>query len=84
MFFKKGKKDRDEIKLVLLRSTQDHYELSTIKTILEKEKIPYILKDHGSGGHMRVIAYFSVYPTDILVESSTFEKADELLKSLNI
>lgn len=84
MFWNKDKKENDEIELVLLRSTQDHYELSTIKSVLEDEEIPFILKDHGSGGHMRIIGYFSVYPTDILVEKSTFEKSDGILKSLNI
>lgn len=84
MFWNKNKKENDEIELVLLRSTQDHYELSTIKSVLEDEEIPFILKDHGSGGHMRIIGYFSVYPTDILVEKSTFEKSDGILKSLNI
>lgn len=84
MFWREDKEKNKDIELILLRSTQDHYELSTIKTVLEDEGIPFILKDHGSGGHMRIIGYFSVYPTNILVEKSTFEKADEILKTLNI
>ena len=85
MFWNKGKKsDKEEVELVLLKSTHDQYEFLTIKSILEEEEIPFIVKDRGSGGYMRIATGISFYPTDILVEKSAFERASNLLEELNL
>ena len=84
MFWNKDKKSKDEIELVLLLSTQDEFKFLTVKAILEDENIPYIIKSHGSGGHMRIIGGSTVYPTDIMVEKSSLEKATKLLEGLNL
>lgn len=83
MFWNKNKEsNKDEIQLVLLKTTQDQYKFLTIKTILEEAEIPFIVKDSGSGGYMRIIGGTSVYPTDILVEKSMFERANKLIEDL--
>lgn len=65
----------DNIEMVILKTTSDNYELSLIKGLLDDASIPYVLKDHGIGGYMRVFGGSSLYGTDILVEASMFEVA---------
>lgn len=54
-------------------------ELNFIKSLLEENNIPYILKDIGSGAYMRIYSGFSIYWTDILIEASRFDKAKEIM-----
>lgn len=65
--------------MILLRTTNDIHELNIIKELLDENNIPYVIKDHGIGGYMRIISGHSLYGTDILVEESTAEKAKEIL-----
>lgn len=81
--FKKRDKRSDEIELVQLKSINNNYELDIITSILDDNKIPYIVKEHGAGGYMRIIgADTSIYRTDILVEKSTYEHAKDLLDQI--
>jgi len=74
------KKDElDEIELVLLKNVNNNFELGLIKSILEDNHIPYIIKDSGTGGYMRIISGDSLYETEVLVEKSTFEKANSII-----
>lgn len=82
---KKAKKNNqsNEIGLILLRTTSNNFELEMIKSILDDNNIPYILKDYGIGGYMRIISGdSSPYRTDILVESSTYNRAKEILEQI--
>lgn len=72
-------KHTDDIEMVVLKTTNNSPELNFIKNLLEENSIPYILKDHGAGGYMRIATGSSLYGTDILVEKSTFERAKEIL-----
>jgi len=69
---------KDNIELILLATTSNRYELDYIVSILEEHNIPYILKDKGAGGYMKIIG-LQTYGTDILVEKSTYERASELV-----
>ena len=69
----------NEINPVLLRTTNNNIELNIIKEVLEQNEIPYIIKDHGIGGYMRIISGDSIYGTDILVEESQIERAESLI-----
>lgn len=73
-----------EVNLVKLRSTSDEMQLSMIKQILDDNDIPYIIKDHGAGGYMRIISGSSLYGTDVMVEEIDFQKANSLLESISI
>lgn len=77
-------KNKDDLEIVLLRSTNNNYELDLIKTLLEENQIPYILKEKGSGQYMRIIGGASIYGTDILVEKSLFEKANNILEEFSL
>lgn len=75
----KKEKRANEINTVLLRTTNNNLELNLIKELLEQNEIPYIIKDHGIGGYMRIISGDSIYGTDILVEESIIERAESLI-----
>lgn len=79
---KKDAKDddhTDDIELVLLKTVINDYELGLIKSLLDDNIIPYIVKDYGTGGYMRIITASSLYRTDILVEISSYEKAKDII-----
>ena len=75
----KKENDSNEINTVVLRTSNDNIELSMIKELLDQNQIPYIIKEQGIGGYMRIISGSSLYGTDILVEESVFEKADAII-----
>lgn len=70
--------------VVKLKSIGNEIELDMIKAILEDNEIPYIVKDYGSGGHMRIISGVSPFSTDIMVSKDDLEKAKHLLSDINI
>ncbi len=74
----------EDIKLVLLKSVNNNFDLGLIRSILEENNIPYILKDPGSGSYMRLIGGGSILGTDIYIEESTYEKALEILENFNL
>ncbi|WP_425538951.1 putative signal transducing protein [Microaceticoccus formicicus] len=80
--FKKKKDNNSEIELVLLRSTNDDFELLTIKSLLEENNIPYIIKDRGAGGYMRLFAGGSVFGSDIFIEKSQLEEVSRILEDI--
>ncbi len=73
----------DDLELVLLKTINNEYELNLIKSLLDEHEIPYIVKDYGIGGYMRIIAGTSFYRTDILVEKSQLEKAKDIIEQFN-
>ncbi|MFA5576708.1 MAG: DUF2007 domain-containing protein [Tissierellaceae bacterium] len=74
--------NQDSLELVLIRRVYDNFELGMITAILSENSIPYILKDMGTGGYMRIIGGQSLYGTEILVEESFFDKASEIVASI--
>ena len=63
----------------LLVTVHDDAELSIVGGILEDERIPYLAKDRGSGGAVRVIAGYSMFGTDILVPEERYVDAAAVL-----
>ncbi len=74
----------NDINLVKLRSVSNEMEFGIIKEILDDNNIPYIVRDHGPGGHMRIIGGGSIFGTDIMVRESDFDEAVSLLESISI
>lgn len=74
----------DNINIIRLRSISNQVELDMIKGILEENSIPFIVKDHGAGGHMRIIAGSSLFETDVMVADYDYERANSLLESISI
>lgn len=84
MVRKKNNTKDEELQLVKLTTIKDEYELNLLKSILEDNNIPFIVKDYGTGGYMRMITGSSLDRTDILVEKSMFENAKSILDEFNL
>lgn len=74
--------NKKDIELVLLKTTNNQFELDIIKGVLEDNQIPYIIQEKGAGGYMKIIAGSSMFGSDILVEKSQYEKAIDLINSI--
>ena len=74
----------DNVNIIKLKSISNEVELSMIKEILDDNNIPYIVKDYGSGGYMRIISGGSMQETDIFIDKSVLEQAKYLLESIGI
>ncbi|NLV87856.1 MAG: DUF2007 domain-containing protein [Tissierellia bacterium] len=77
-------KENKDIELVVLRTVDNNMDLGVITNLLEENNIPYLLRDHGTGGYMRIISGGSLYGTDILVEEGFFERASEIIGSITL
>lgn len=82
-FKKSEEKQDDEIKLVKLITVRNTYELGIVESILKENKIPYIPKEEGVSGYLRVTTGGILFsPTIIMVEESFYQKAKELVEPL--
>lgn len=63
----------------LLVTVHNDAELALYSSILEGEQIPYLSKDRGSGGAVRVIAGYSIFGIDLLVPEERFDEAVAVL-----
>lgn len=65
--------------LELLITTYDLGQLSVVRSLLDSEKIPYMIKERGAGGTVKVIAGYSTFGTDFFVRREDLETAKALL-----
>ena len=65
--------------LALLATLYDDILLSMYEELLKEENIPYLKKDRGTGGAMRIMMGQSFYGTDIYVPEGELERALELI-----
>lgn len=57
----------------------DNTLLPVVESILRDAEIPYLIKERGSGGVMKVVMGFSMMGTDIFVKREDLEVATALL-----
>lgn len=74
----------DQNNLQLLISSNDKYIINQVQAVLNDNNIPFIQKDHETGGYMRIIGNNSLYQTDIFVGKNNFLLAKELINFLLI
>lgn len=72
------KKETPQNEPVRLVNVDGNYQLGLVTGILEKNDIPYFIKDSGVGGYMRVYSNYSIYGADIFVSPEHLERAREL------
>lgn len=65
----------------LLTTVHGDAERALVCGILEGEQIPYLAKDRGSGGAVRVITGFSMFGTDLFVPTERLEQARAVLEA---
>ena len=63
----------------LLTTVHDNVELSVLRSILDGEEIPYMIRERGSGSSVKIIAGYSMYGTDVFVPKAAAEHAREVL-----
>ena len=63
----------------LLVTVNDNVALSVLRSILDGESIPYLIRERGSGRSVKIIAGYSMFGTDILVPKTMLDAATELL-----
>ena len=56
-------------------------ELSVLRSILEGENIPYMIRERGSGSSVRIIAGFTMFGTDVFVPKAIIGQAKEVLEA---
>lgn len=66
----------------LLASLFNPISLSIAEEILSENGVPFLKKERGSGGLVRLIAGFQTFGTDLFVLAEHFERATELLEPL--
>ncbi len=67
--------------LTLLVSTNDRVQEMMIAGLLEDAQIPFLTRENGSGGYMKIYMGFSVFGSEIYVSQQDYERAKELLDS---
>ncbi len=65
--------------LALVATIYNPAELAVIGSVLNSANIPFLAKDRGAGGMMKVVMGYSLYGTDIFVREEDAEMALELL-----
>ena len=65
----------------LLFTVYEPSELAVIESVLRDARIPYLCKDRGSGGMMKVIAGYSVFGTDVFVLKEHLQTARAIFES---
>lgn len=64
--------------LALLMTVYDPTRLAVVQSILTGEGIPFLFKERGAGGSVKIIAGYSVFGTDIFVRAEQLEEAGAL------
>ncbi len=72
-------KETNEDGMKLLETAYGDVEVALVCGILDDEQIPYLTKDRGSGGVVRVFMGNSLMGTDILVPEEKYEDAKAIL-----
>ena len=65
--------------LALLTTVYDRAQQMIVESILQDARIPYLVKERGSGSMVKVIAGYSMFGTDIFVRCEQLETAAELI-----
>ncbi|MBE6703299.1 MAG: DUF2007 domain-containing protein [Ruminococcaceae bacterium] len=68
--------------LILLETFHDPVSLSIAEELLTEGKIPFLKKERGAGGVVRLVAGFQTFGSDIFILPQDEEKAKELLLPL--
>ncbi len=65
--------------LALVATVFSPAELAVVESILRDADIPYLAKERGAGGAIKIVMGFSMYGTDIFVRENDVETAVALL-----
>lgn len=80
-FFGFDKVSAHDDNVELLFTVYEPSELLVVESVLKDAEIPYICKDRGSGGMMKIVAGYSVFGTDIFVLKEHVDTAKAIFES---
>ena len=80
-FFGFDKVSAHDDNVELLFTVYEPSELLVIESILKDAEIPYLCKERGSGGMMKIVAGYSVFGTDVFVLKEHLETARAIFDS---
>ncbi len=64
--------------LELLMTVYEPTLLAVVESILRDAEIPYLVKERGAGGSVKIIAGYSTFGTDVFVRGEQLELAKQL------
>ena len=65
----------------LLFTIYEPSELMVVESVLKDAQIPYMCKDRGAGGMMKIVAGYSVFGTDVFVLKEHIDTARAIFES---
>lgn len=78
----KPHKISNDAEIDLLTTVTDNAMLAMIRGLLDDADIPYLVRERGSGGVVRIVTGISWFGTDIYVPTDALEEAKELIEGL--
>jgi len=66
----------------LLVTVYDNVELSMVRSLLEAENIPYMIRERGSGSAVKIVMGISAFGSDVYVPASKLEEATDAIAAL--
>ncbi len=66
----------------LLVTVYDNVQLSMVRSLLEAESIPYLVRERGSGSAVKIVTGISSFGSDVYVPTSKLEEATDAIAAL--
>ena len=66
----------------LLVTVYDNVQLSMVRSLLEAESIPYMIRERGSGSAVKIVMGVSSFGSDVYVPTSKIEEATDTIATL--
>lgn len=66
----------------LLITVYDNVQLSMVRSLLESESIPYLVRERGSGSAVKIVMGVSSFGSDVYVPTTMLEKATDAIAAL--
>ena len=66
----------------VLVTVYDNVQLSMVRSLLEAESIPYLIRERGSGSAVKIVMGVSSFGSDVYVPASTLEEATDAIAAL--
>ena len=66
----------------LLVTVYDNVQLSMVRSLLEAESIPYLIRERGSGSAVKIVMGVSSFGSDVYVPASKLEEATDAIAAL--
>ena len=66
----------------LLVTVYDNVQLSMVRSLLEAESIPYLIRERGSGSAVKIVMGVSSFGSDVYVPATKLEEATDAIAAL--